>query len=49
MSNLETAPAEVACSASQLAGIEVLQPREVPLGGPRAIRVQRTFRNDNAR
>ncbi len=43
MSNLETAPAEVACSASRVAGIEVLHPREVPLGGPRAIRVQRTL------
>lgn len=43
MSNLETAPAEVACSSSRIAGIEVLHPREVPLGGPRAIRVQRTL------
>jgi redox-sensitive bicupin YhaK (pirin superfamily) len=43
MSNLEAAPAEVACSASRVAGIEVLHPREVPLGGPRAIRVQRTL------
>ncbi|WP_204800935.1 pirin family protein [Mycobacterium riyadhense] len=47
MSNLETAPAEVACRASWDAGIspvvEVLRPREVPLGGPRAIRVQRTL------
>lgn len=43
MSNLETAPAEVACSASRVAGVEVLRPREVPLGGPRAIRVQRTL------
>jgi quercetin 2,3-dioxygenase len=43
VSNLETAPAEVACSASRDSGIEVLQPREVPLGGPRAIRVQRTL------
>src|SRR6201993_2259624 len=43
MSNLESAPAEVACSASRIAGIEVLHPREVPLGGPRAIRVQRTL------
>ena len=43
MSNLEAAPTEVACSASQAAGIEVLHPREVPLGGPRAIRVQRTL------
>jgi quercetin 2,3-dioxygenase len=47
MSNLEAAPAEVACSASQVAGaspmVQVLHPREVPLGGPRAIRVQRTL------
>jgi quercetin 2,3-dioxygenase len=43
MSNLEAAPAEVACNASRVAGIEVLHPREVPLGGPRAIRVQRTL------
>jgi quercetin 2,3-dioxygenase len=43
MSNLEAAPAEVACSASRAAGIEVLRPREVPLGGPRALRVQRTL------
>lgn len=43
MSNLETAPTEVACSASSATDTEVLQPREVPLGGPRAIRVQRTL------
>jgi redox-sensitive bicupin YhaK (pirin superfamily) len=47
MSNLETAPAEVACRASQVAGvspaIEVLHPREVPLGGPRALPVRRTL------
>jgi redox-sensitive bicupin YhaK (pirin superfamily) len=43
MSNLETAPAEVACAATPAAGIEVLYPREVPLGGPRALRVQRTL------
>lgn len=47
MSNLEVAPAEVACAASQHLDasptVEVLQPREVPLGGPRAIRVQRTL------
>jgi len=43
MSNLETAPAEVACTASQLEALEVLRPREVPLGGPRAIRVRRTL------
>ena len=47
MSNLETAPAEVACGAppvsSALPPVHVLHPREVPLGGPRAMRVQRTL------
>ncbi len=47
MSNLEAAPAEVACAASQHLDaspmVQVLEPREVPLGGPRAIRVQRTL------
>jgi quercetin 2,3-dioxygenase len=43
VSNLETAPAEVACGASRIADTEVLHPREVPLGGPRALRVQRTL------
>lgn len=47
MSNLETAPAEVACSASPVEVdadiVEVLNPRAVPLGGPRAIHVQRTL------
>ncbi|KKC05539.1 pirin family protein [Mycobacterium nebraskense] len=43
MSNLEPAPIEVACAASPSAGTEVLRPREVPLGGSRAIRVQRTL------
>jgi quercetin 2,3-dioxygenase len=43
MSNLETVPVEVACTASQLTALEVLRPREVPLGGPRAIQVRRTL------
>jgi quercetin 2,3-dioxygenase len=42
MSNLETAPAEVACAATTASGIDVLSAREVPLGGPRAIRVRRS-------
>ncbi|MGE0219158.1 pirin family protein [Mycolicibacterium sp.] len=41
MSNTDAAPAEVDCAASAFAG--VLHPREVPLGGPRAIRVRRTL------
>jgi quercetin 2,3-dioxygenase len=43
MSNLEPAPVEVACAASPSGGIEVLRPREVPLGGPRAMRVRRAL------
>jgi hypothetical protein len=43
MSNLEIEPAEVACTASQHEDPKVLRPREVPLGGPRAIRVRRTL------
>ncbi|OBI87402.1 pirin family protein [Mycobacterium sp. 1245805.9] len=43
MSNLEPAPDEVACGTSRVLGTELLRPREVPLGGPRAIRVQRTL------
>lgn len=46
MSNLESMPDEVACGAVQAASrpaVEVLHPREVPLGGPRAMRVQRTL------
>jgi redox-sensitive bicupin YhaK (pirin superfamily) len=41
VSNTDAAPAEVACVASSFTG--VLHPREVPLGGPRAIRVRRTL------
>jgi len=41
VSNTDIAPAEVACAALPFAG--VLHPREVPLGGPRAIRVRRTL------
>lgn len=41
MSNLEPAPTEVTCTASRSAGTQILRPREVPLGGPRAMRVRR--------
>lgn len=47
MSNLETAPDEKVCSAGDASGIprrvEILEPREVPLGGPRAMTVRRTL------
>jgi redox-sensitive bicupin YhaK (pirin superfamily) len=41
VSNVEATPDEVACGASTFTG--VLHPRDVPLGGPRAIRVRRTL------
>lgn len=43
MSNLEITSAEFACTAAPADGIEVLRPRDVPLGGPRAILVRRTL------
>ncbi|PJI93730.1 pirin family protein [Luteimicrobium subarcticum] len=46
MSNLETRPAEEVCSAGvpETAGaVELLDPREVPLGGTRAMNVRRTL------
>jgi redox-sensitive bicupin YhaK (pirin superfamily) len=41
VSNTDAAPTEVACAPSSFTG--VLHPRDVPLGGPRAIRVRRTL------
>lgn len=45
MSNLESQPEETLCGAEPGApgGIEVLEPREVPLGGLRAMPVRRTL------
>ena len=43
MSNLEKDPAETVLVADTLADIEILEPREVPLGGPRAMTVRRTL------
>ncbi|WP_158850866.1 pirin family protein [Saccharothrix deserti] len=44
MSNVETHPSEVICeSTSGVAAVEVLDPRDVPLGGPRAMSVRRTL------
>jgi redox-sensitive bicupin YhaK (pirin superfamily) len=43
MSNTEPAPTEVVCAAAPSAGMEVLLPRSVPLGGPRAMPVMRTL------
>lgn len=50
MSNVETEPVEVRCGTEADAGppagtprVEVLTPRDVPLGGPRAMTVRRTL------
>ena len=44
MSNLEAAPRELACaSPAHPQGTRVLEPRAVPLGGPRAMTVRRTL------
>lgn len=44
MSNTEVAPQEILCETDgTLAGVELLAPRQVPLGGPRAMDVRRTL------
>ncbi|MFD5090125.1 pirin family protein [Amycolatopsis thailandensis] len=43
MSNTEADPAELLCRDRPGDGVTVLTPRDVPLGGPRAIRVRRTL------
>ncbi|MGB0100253.1 MAG: pirin family protein [Nocardioides sp.] len=43
MSNLDDRPDELDCTATPADGVEVMAPRDVPLGGPRAMRVRRTL------
>jgi len=45
VSNLETDPAEVECESARVetSRRELLEPRDVPLGGPRAMQVRRTL------
>ena len=43
MSNLEKDPAEVVVDSPARDGFEILAPRDVPLGGPRAMGVRRTL------
>lgn len=44
MSNTEVAPQEILCETDgNRAGVEILVPRQVPLGGPRAMDVRRTL------
>jgi quercetin 2,3-dioxygenase len=42
VSNLEDRPDELVCEAAR-GGVEVMVPRDVPLGGPRAMTVRRTL------
>ncbi|WP_010204011.1 pirin family protein [Salinibacterium sp. PAMC 21357] len=43
MSNPEENPAEVLCETQAGTGVQLLGPRDVPLGGPRAMTVRRTL------
>lgn len=43
MSNTEVRPDEVVCAAGERMSVQVLVPRDVPLGGPRAMAVRRTL------
>jgi redox-sensitive bicupin YhaK (pirin superfamily) len=45
VSNLEKNPAELVCDVPERTadGVQLLEPREVPLGGPRALNVRRTL------
>ncbi len=43
MSNQEARPDEVTCAPGGGVQVEVMAPRDVPLGGPRAMRVRRTL------
>ncbi|GAA4700544.1 pirin family protein [Nocardioides conyzicola] len=43
MSNLEEKPPELDCHTATATGVGIMTPRDVPLGGPRAMRVRRTL------
>jgi redox-sensitive bicupin YhaK (pirin superfamily) len=43
VSNLEDRPDEVTAACAVTPGVEIMNPRDVPLGGPRAMRVRRTL------
>lgn len=43
MSNLEASPQELACESRPDRVVQILEAREVPLGGPRAMTVRRTL------
>ncbi len=43
MTNPERDPDEITCRSAPAPGVEVMTPRDVPLGGPRAMTVRRTL------
>jgi len=43
VSNEEPRPDELVCTGAEALGVEIMTPREVPLGGPRAMTVRRTL------
>ncbi|MDX5399821.1 MAG: pirin family protein, partial [Actinomycetes bacterium] len=43
MTNLEARPREQVCAAGPEVPVELIPPRDVPLGGPRAMTVRRTL------
>ena len=43
MTNLEAQPGELVCTAGPPVSVELIPPRTVPLGGPRAMTVRRTL------
>ncbi|MDZ5622779.1 pirin family protein [Nocardioides bizhenqiangii] len=43
MSNPEARPDEIVCTGADAPSVEIMVPREVPLGGPRAMTVRRTL------
>ena len=43
MTNLDPSPSEQVCVAGPAADVELVEPRDVPLGGPRAMTVRRTL------
>jgi redox-sensitive bicupin YhaK (pirin superfamily) len=43
VTNLETRPEEITCDGREHDRLEIIAPRDVPLGGPRAMNVRRTL------
>jgi quercetin 2,3-dioxygenase len=43
VTNLESRPEEITCVSREHGGTEIIAPRDVPLGGPRAMTVRRTL------